>query len=75
MLGNDDESDQKVKEIIKNRNKKIYVYMYYQKRPEFKKGNKIKYATLNANQNNIVPVLVDLDKSDPRLTDYDCKEE
>ena len=27
--------------------------MYNQNRPEFKKGNKIKYATLNVNQNNI----------------------
>ena len=54
MLGNDDESDEKVKEIIRKRNKNIYVCMYNQKRPEFKKGNKIKYATLNANQNNIV---------------------
>ena len=75
LLGNDPDSDEKVKEIIKNRNKNIYVCMYNQKRPEFKKGNKIKYATLNVNQNNVVPVLVDLDKNDPRLTNYDCKEE
>ena len=75
LVGNDDASTKKVQEIIASRNKNIYVCMYNQKRPQFKKGNKIKYATLNVNQNNIVPVLVDLEKDDSRLTNYDCKEE
>ena len=75
LLGNDDESDEKVKEIIRKRNKNIYVCMYNQKRPDFRKGNKIKYATLNVNQNNVVPVLVDLDKNDPRLTNFNCNQD
>lgn len=75
LVGNDSNSDKKVKEIIEKRNKNIYVCMYNQKRPEFKKGNKIKYATLNVNQNNVVPVLVDLEKNDKRLTNFDCNRE
>ena len=61
-----------IKNIIEQRNKNIYVCMYNQKRPAFKKNNKIRYSTLNVNQNNVVPVLVDLDKNDDRLINYNC---
>ena len=75
LKGNDATSDQKIKEIVNSRNKNIYVCMYNQKRPQFKKGNKIKYATLNVNQNNVVPILVDLDRYDSRLTNFNCDQE
>ena len=75
LLGIDGEKNQEIQNIINERNKNIYVCMYNQNRPEFKKDNTIKYATLNVNQNNVVPVLVDLDKNDARLTNYNCTEE
>ena len=62
-----------VQKIINERNKNIYVCLYNRKRPEFGPDTNIKYYTGNVNQNNIVPIIVDLEKNDERLTNYKCK--
>ena len=67
--------DSDVQKIIEERNKNIYVCLYNRKRPDFKQNTNIKYYTGNVNQNNIVPIIVDLEKDDPRLTKYECKGE
>ena len=67
--------DTKVQSIINNRNKNIYVCLYNRNRPDFGPDTNKKYYTGNVNQNNIVPIIVDLEKDDPRLTKYSCKGE
>lgn len=75
LVGINDDSNKNVKDIIEKRNKNIYVCLYNQKRPQFNKKNTKKYAALNVNQNNVVPVLVNLEKDDPRLYSYECNQE
>jgi hypothetical protein len=67
--------DSAVKKIINDRNKNIYVCLYNRKRPDFGPDTNKKYYTGNVNQNNIVPIIVDLEKDDPRLESYNCKGE
>ena len=75
LKGNNDSKTTTVQKIINNRNKNIYVCLYNRKRPDFGPDTNKKYYTGNVNQNNIVPIIVDLDKNDSRLTNYDCKGE
>ena len=64
--------DASVKNIINNRNRNIYVCLYNRNRPDFGPDKNKKYYTGNVNQNNIVPIIVDLEKDDPRLSSYQC---
>ena len=75
LLGNNDTTTKTVQSIINERNKNIYVCLYNRNRPDFTVNTNRKYFTKNVNQNNIVPIIVDLDKDDNRLTNYKCKEE
>ena len=72
LKGNNDSKTTTVQNIINNRNKNIYVCLYNRKRPDFGPNTNKKYYTGNVNQNNIVPIIVDLDKNDKRLTNFDC---
>ena len=74
LIGHNDTTTSNTKNIINERNKNIYVCLYNQNRPQFSSKNTRKYAALNVNQNNIVPIIVDLDRNDPRLTNYNCIE-
>ena len=67
--------DQKVQSIINSRNKNIYVCLYNRNRPDFGPDTNKKYYTGNVNQNNIVPIIVDLEKDDPRLSSFKCNGE
>ena len=65
-------STEKVKSIVESRLKNIYVCLYNRHRPEFKPDIGKAYYSTNVNQNNIVPIIVDLDRNDKRLTNYQC---
>ena len=73
LKGNNDTKTTTVQNIITSRKQNIYVCLYNSNRPEFNYKTNKKYYTGNVNQNNIVPIIVDLEKNDPRLTKYDCK--
>ena len=60
--------------MINDINKKIYVSKFNRKRPEHNIESEKRYYTTNVNQNNIVPVLVDLDANDSRLYNIVAKE-
>ena len=75
LVGNNQTRNADVSRIIKSRNNNIYVCLYNRNRPDFTSKTDRKYFTTNVNQNNIVPIIVDLDKNDKRLTSYDCKGE
>ena len=72
LEGIDDSTNLDVKKIIQERNKNIYVCLFNQNRPKFMKNNKIKFAPINVNQNNIIPIIIDLKKDDPKLTNFNC---
>ena len=74
LKSNTPSGDEEVKNIIEERNKNIYVCLYNRKRPDFGPDTNRKYYTGNVNQNNIVPIIVDLEKNDTRLSNYECKE-
>ena len=67
--------DSAVQKLITARNQNIYVCLYNRKRPDFGPDTNKKYYTANVNQNNIVPIIVDLEKDDNRLKNYICKGE
>ena len=75
LKGNKDSVTPTVKGIVDDRNKNIYVCLYNRKRPNFGPDTNKKYYTGNVNQNNIVPIIVSLDKNDKRLYNYDCQGE
>ena len=64
-----------VKEMINNRTKNIYVCLFNRKRVKYNLNSNKHYQSVNVVENNVVPVLVDLDKGDPRIFNYNCKEE
>ena len=68
-------SDEKVKEIINNRTKNIYSCLFNRRRPQIKKDCKKIFFSSNICENNVVPILVDLEKNDPRLYNYKCDRE
>ena len=68
-------SDKAVKDIIAQRQKNIYTCLFNRKRPQYIPNNGKSYYPGNVVENNIVPIIVDLEKDDIRLTEYDCKEE
>ena len=72
LQGNNSTRTADVKKIIEERNKNIYVCLYNRKRPDFGVNTNKKYYAGNVNENNIVPIIVDLDKNDPRLTNFNC---
>ena len=75
LRGNNNAKNSQVQNLINNRNKNIYVCLYNRRRPDFGPNTNKKYYTANVNQNNIVPIIVDLEKDDPRLGNYNCKGE
>ena len=75
LKGNNNDKSSKVQQIINDRNKNIYVCLYNRKRPDFGPNTNKKYYTGNVVQNNIVPIIVDLDKNDQRLSNFNCKGE
>ena len=68
-------SNELVEELINNRTRNIYVCLYNRKRPKYNLNSKKNYQTINVVENNIVPIIVDLDKGDSRIHNYNCKEE
>jgi hypothetical protein len=72
LKGSNDDSSKNVQNIIEERNKNIYVCLYNRKRPNIPYNIDKKYYTGNVVQNNIVPIIVDLEKNDTRLTNFNC---
>ncbi len=68
-------SDKKVKEIIANRTGNIYTCLFNRRRPQIKKDCKKIFIPMNVCENNVVPVLVDLENDDLRLDNYKCDRE
>ena len=64
-----------IKAFINMRNKNIYTCLFNRKRAQYKKDCNKVYFPNNICQNNIVPVLVDLEKNDKRYTNYNCDKE
>ena len=65
-------SDAAAKEIIKNRQKNIYTCLFNRKRPQYNPENGKSYFASNVVENNIIPIVNDLDKDDKRLTEFEC---
>ena len=72
LKGNNQTRTTDVQETITKRNKNIYVCLFNRKRPEIGYNRNKKFYAGNINQNNIVPIIVDLEKDDERLTNYNC---
>ena len=68
-------SDDIVKEIINEKNKNIYTCLFNRKRAQIKKDCNKVFASSNICQNNVVPILVDLERYDKRYTNYNCDKE
>ena len=73
LKGNNPSTTPNVTKIINDRNTNIYVCLYNRKRPAVNYKMDKKYYTANVNQNNIIPVIVDLDADDKRLYSYNCQ--
>ena len=74
LKGHNNNTNERVQNITRERNKNIYVCLFNQHRPEYNKDNKIKYESSNVNQNNVIPIIIDLEPEDPRLNNYNCSE-
>ena len=72
LKGHNDIRTENIADIVNSRNKNIYVCLFNRFRPEHNINSNKKYFTANVNRNNIVPVIVDLDADDYRLTNYPC---
>ena len=68
-------SNELVKEMINNRTRNIYVCLYNRKRVKFNIESNKNYQGVNVVENNVIPIIINLDKNDRRLSYYDCKEE
>ena len=68
-------SDQQVKDIMRIRKYSIYTCLFNRKRPQIKKDSKKVLQSINICQNNIIPILVDLENNDTRLVNYNCDKE
>ena len=65
-------SDEQVKKIINNRLKNIYVCLFNRNRPEYNPNCGKNYFASNVNQNNIIPIVIDLEKDDKKLSQFQC---
>ena len=74
LKGHNYTTNERVQNITKERNKNIYACLFNQNRPEYNKDNKIKYESSNVNQNNVIPIIIDLEAEDSRLNNYNCTE-
>ena len=63
------------KGIYEGRLKNIYACLFNQHRVKVDINNPITTYLGNVNQNNIVPIIPNLDIDDPRLVNYDCSED
>ena len=61
--------------IIPTRLKNIYTCLFNQHRIKIQPGQQIYAFPDNVYQNNVVPIIPDLDSEDKRLTEYPCTEE
>ena len=60
--------------VVEGRLKNIYACLFNQHRVKVNKDNKVTTFLGNVNVNNIVPIIPDLEATDPRLYNYDCNE-
>ena len=58
--------------IVNSRLKNIHTCLFNQHRVKVLIGGQRYYYLANVVQNNIIPIIPDLDKNDPRLTNFDC---
>ena len=65
-------SDANAKKLIEKNRKNIYICLFNRKRPQYALNSHISYFAGNVLENNVVPVYVDLDANDKRLTNFNC---
>ena len=66
-------SDDAAKKIVQYRQTNIYTCLFNRKRPQYNPTkNDRSYYAANVVENNIVPIIVDLDKEDDRLYNFKC---
>ena len=75
LKGNNDTTSKKVTELIEKRNKNIYLCKFNRRRPDININVNKKHYLANVNENNVIPILIDLEKNDKRLTEYKCIED
>ena len=68
-------SDRMVKEIINYRLSNIYICLFNRKRVKMKKDDKRIITPENIQENNVIPILIDLERWDKRLYEYKCEDE
>ena len=65
-------SQEAIEKIIERRQKNIYVCLFNRKRPQYTLKTDKKYYSSNVVENNVIPIIVDLDKNDKRLNNFIC---
>ena len=65
-------SYENVKKIIEKNRKNIYICLFNRKRPQYALKSHTSFFAGNVLENNVVPVFVDLNADDKRLTDFNC---
>ena len=68
-------SDEISKSVIDMKRSNIYVCLFNRKRPQYKKDCQKYFRPKNVVENNVIPLIIDLEKDDPRLYNYICDEE
>ena len=68
-------SEEMYKDIIEQKRRNIYVCLFNRKRPQYKKDCQKYYRPRNVVENNVIPVINELEKDDIRLYNYKCDEE
>ena len=67
-------SEKAAKKIIDERQKNIYTCLFNRRRPKYILRNDKAYILRNVDENNVVPIIVDLDKNDERLSKFNCSQ-
>ena len=68
-------SEEAAQKIVQNKQKNIYSCLFNRKRPQYNPSNPKSYHPRNVVENNIIPIVIDLDRDDKRLTEFDCNVE
>ena len=75
LKGSKREGSEKIaQEIIDQRQKNIYTCLFNRRRPKYIPGKDKAFIIRNVDENNVVPIIVDLDKNDERLYKFNCNQ-
>ena len=65
-------SDKIIKNIVENKQKNIYACLFNRRRPQYNFKDEKSYHIRNVVENNIIPIVIDLDRYDKRYTEFNC---